>query len=76
MGELEHEAFQFTFNGFLKVAFQESRVTVTVEQVERALFNFFQNQDGPTLKLKAGKVLLEHFDRKARTVAGNTESES
>ena len=27
MGELEHEAFQFTFNGFLKVAFQGSRVT-------------------------------------------------
>ena len=27
MGELEHEAFKFTFNGFLKVAFQGSRVT-------------------------------------------------
>ena len=27
MGELQHEAFQFTFNGFLKVAFQRSRVT-------------------------------------------------
>ena len=27
MGELQHEAFQFTFNGFLKVAFQGSRVT-------------------------------------------------
>ena len=27
MGALEHEAFQFTFNGFLKVAFQGSRVT-------------------------------------------------
>ena len=27
MGELEHEAFQFTFNGFLKVVFQGSRVT-------------------------------------------------
>ena len=26
-GELQHEAFQFTFNGFLKVAFQGSRVT-------------------------------------------------
>ena len=26
MGELQHEAFQFTFNGFLKVAFQGSRV--------------------------------------------------
>ena len=23
MGELQHEAFQFTFNGFLKVAFQD-----------------------------------------------------
>ena len=27
MGELQHEAFQFTFNGFLKVTFQGSRVT-------------------------------------------------
>ena len=27
MGEVQHEAFQFTFNGFLKVAFQGSRVT-------------------------------------------------
>ena len=27
MGELQHEAFQFTFNGLLKVAFQGSRVT-------------------------------------------------
>ena len=27
MGELQHEAFQFTFNGFLIVAFQGSRVT-------------------------------------------------
>ena len=27
MGELQHEAFQFAFNGFLKVAFQGSRVT-------------------------------------------------
>ena len=27
MGELQHEAFQFTFNGFLKVAIQGSRVT-------------------------------------------------
>ena len=27
MGELEHEAFQFTFNGFSKVVFQGSRVT-------------------------------------------------
>ena len=27
MGELHHEPFQFAFNGFLKVAFQGSRVT-------------------------------------------------
>ena len=27
MGALQHEALQFTFNGFLKVAFQGSRVT-------------------------------------------------
>ena len=27
MGELQHEAFQVAFNGFLKVAFQGSRVT-------------------------------------------------
>ena len=27
MGELPHEAFQFAFKGFLKVAFQGSRVT-------------------------------------------------
>jgi len=27
VGELQHEAFQLTFNGFLKVAFQGSRVT-------------------------------------------------
>ena len=27
MDELQHEAFQFTFNGFLKVAFQGSRIT-------------------------------------------------
>ena len=27
MGELQHAAFQFAFNGFLKVAFQGSRVT-------------------------------------------------
>ena len=27
MGELQHEAFQFRFNGFLKVAFQGSRIT-------------------------------------------------
>ena len=27
MGELQHEAFQFAFNGFLKVSFQGSRVT-------------------------------------------------
>ena len=27
MGELQHEAFQLTFNGLLKVAFQGSRVT-------------------------------------------------
>ena len=27
MGELQHEAFQFTFNSFLKVAFQGSRVS-------------------------------------------------
>ena len=27
MGELQHKAFQLTFNGFLKVAFQGSRVT-------------------------------------------------
>jgi len=26
VGELQHEPFQFTFNGFLKVAFQGSRV--------------------------------------------------
>ena len=27
MGELHHEPFQFTFNGFLKVTFQGSRIT-------------------------------------------------
>jgi hypothetical protein len=27
VGEKEHEPFQFTFNGFLKVDFQGSRVT-------------------------------------------------
>ena len=27
MGELQHEAFPFTFNGFLKVAFKGSRIT-------------------------------------------------
>ena len=27
MGELQHEPFQFAFNGFLKVAFHGSRVT-------------------------------------------------
>ena len=27
MGELQHEPFQLTFNGFPKVAFQGSRVT-------------------------------------------------
>ena len=27
MGELQSEPFQFTFNGFLKVAFQGSRIT-------------------------------------------------
>ena len=27
MGELQHEPFQFAFNGFLKVAFQGSRIT-------------------------------------------------
>ena len=27
MGELQHEAFQFPFDGFLKVAFQGSRIT-------------------------------------------------
>ena len=27
MGELHTEPFQFTFNGFLKVAFQGSRIT-------------------------------------------------
>ena len=27
MGELQHEPFQFEFNGFLKVAFQGSRIT-------------------------------------------------
>ena len=27
MGELQTEPFQFTFNGFLKVAFQGSRIT-------------------------------------------------
>ena len=27
MGELQHQPFQFTFNGFLKVAFQGSRIT-------------------------------------------------
>lgn len=27
MGELQHEPFQLTFNGFLKVAFRGSRVT-------------------------------------------------
>ena len=27
MGELQHEAFQLTFNGFLKVTFQGSRIT-------------------------------------------------
>ena len=27
MGELHHEPFQFAFNGFLKVAFQGSRIT-------------------------------------------------
>lgn len=27
MGELQHEAFQLSFNGFLKVAFQGSAVT-------------------------------------------------
>ena len=27
MGELQHEAFQFALNGFLKVAFQGSRIT-------------------------------------------------
>ena len=42
----------------------------------KSAVQFFQNEAGPALKLKAGKVLLEHFDRKARTVAGNTESES
>ena len=30
MGELQHEPFQFAFNGFLKVAFQGSRVTSDV----------------------------------------------
>ena len=28
MGELQTEPFQFTFNGFLKVAFQGSRVNL------------------------------------------------
>lgn len=27
MGELQHEPFRLTFNGFVKVAFQGSRVT-------------------------------------------------
>ena len=39
---------------------------VTVEQVEKALFDVFQEASLPTVKIEAAKVLLEHFDRKAR----------
>ena len=50
---------------------------VTVEQVEKALFDVVQGGTGLLpIRVEAAKVLLEHFDRKARTVAGNTESES
>ena len=49
---------------------------VTVEQVEKALFDVVQGTGLLPIKVEAAKVLLEHFDRKARTVAGNTESES
>jgi Transposase DDE domain group 1 len=42
VGELQHEPFQFTFNGFLKVAFQGSRVTsdaglILVRQLDERL---------------------------------------
>ena len=50
--------------------------TVTVEQVEKALFDVMQGTGLLPIKVEAAKVLLEHFDRKASTVAGNTESES
>ena len=34
MGELQTEPFQFTFNGFLKVAFQGSRITSDAGLIE------------------------------------------
>ena len=49
---------------------------VTVEQVEKALSDVVQGTGLLPIRVEAAKVLLEHFDRKARTVAGNTESES
>ena len=44
---------------------------VTVEQVETELFDVVKRANFQT-KVEAAKVLLEHFDRKARPVADNT----
>jgi hypothetical protein len=40
VGELQHEPFQFTFNGFLKVAFQGSFIAL--------------KRDWPTVKQRLG----------------------
>ncbi len=60
MGELHHEPFQFTFNGFLKVAFQGSRVA----------------SDAGLLLVRELIGQAETFDRSDRIVLDMDSSES
>ena len=56
MGELQHEAFQFTFNGFLKVAFQGSRF-----EALNWLFDSFSLDERHNVEISG--QLTEYFGR-------------
>ena len=56
MGELQHEAFQFTFNGFLKVAFQWSRF-----EALNWLFDSFSLDERHNVEISG--QLTEYFGR-------------
>ena len=56
MGELQHEAFQFTFNGLLKVAFQGSRF-----EALNWLFDSFSLDERHNVEISG--QLTEYFGR-------------
>ena len=56
MGELQHEAFQFTFNGFLKAAFQGSRF-----EALNWLFDSFSLDERHNVEISG--QLTEYFGR-------------